>query len=139
MKKTGVLTLMGLLMMGLMVWATISGGRVLPSVWAKPEAAKTEAEKADNTKWEYCAIVRTGYKQTIGSGNVPFATVVYYNSNGSRFEDIEAPGKDPLGVALTVLGIHRWEMVGPSSTPLNGENTSNVLFFKRPVRPLLND
>lgn len=134
MKKTGTLMLMGLLSVGLMAWATVSGGRALPSAWAKPDATK-----ADDTKWEYCAIVRTGYKPTIANSNIPYATVVYYNSGGTRFEEIEAPGKDPLGVALTTLGAHRWEMVGPSSAPLNGESSSNVLFFKRPVRPLLND
>lgn len=128
MKKTGVLTLTVLILAGGLFWSLLSGGRLAPSVWAKPEPGKV-----DVPKWEYCALTGVGNKSTIGNDNVPYANIVYYTGSGRRSEELESPGRDPMAAALAKLGAEGWEMVGPSPASFNGSDASNLLFFKRPM------
>jgi hypothetical protein len=95
-------------------------------------APRTVQERAFDSDWEYCAVVKAQYP-----GSVRFVYwITYFRGEGVRTENVETePGGNPFAKAVAKLGQDGWEMVGEGPLEIRPGapgGTQTAIFFKRP-------
>lgn len=129
MKKTVYASLIGAVVFFSFVY--VSGlNRAIPA--AGTSIVKTEsASLSAGSKWEYCAVSRSGYTGSSRGGQY---WISYFKTTGLEIVEVEEKVSEQQGTqmarAISKLGEEGWEMVGQGELPVS-TGKFGAIYFKR--------